>query len=48
MHRSSVDFLLGLSNLSIEYQTLLETKMPLGIEKVLVTIQTLKQKARGI
>lgn len=46
--RSSIDFLLGLSNLSVEYQNLLETKMSLGIEEVLVTIQTLKQKAQGV
>ncbi|WP_273756183.1 hypothetical protein [Bartonella sp. MM73XJBT] len=45
VYRSSVDFLLALNNLSVEYQALLEAKIPLGIEEMLVTIQNLKQKA---
>ncbi|WP_438721444.1 hypothetical protein [Bartonella rochalimae] len=48
VYRSTVDFLLALSNLNFEYQSLLETKIPLGIEEALVTIQALKQKAQEI
>ncbi|MCL6229802.1 hypothetical protein M4Z11_04185 [Bartonella sp. G70] len=48
VYRSTFDFLLALSNLSFEYQSLIETKISLGIEEALVTIQALKQKAQEI
>ncbi|OPB29450.1 4-hydroxy 2-oxovalerate aldolase [Bartonella sp. WD12.1] len=47
VHRSSIDVLLALNNLSVEYQALLESKIPLGVEEVLTTIQALKQDLQG-